>query len=280
LQSLTLRANTRAGRGPGAWRHVAGVAATLAAAAGTAVFAWLGMRWLGHELLAGNETFCLRPADIRVEIRGSTLTREHVLQYTELGSYSNLFAMDLDRVRRDFLREVPLARDISFSRQLPGTLLVEVTERLPLARIERSPGAYLAVDREGVVLTASAAGTAAPAITGHGIRPLTPGLSLATNRAMRAVTLLDLCETAEWSERIRVAAVDVGRADRLEVTLAGGERIALAWSGMAESGELSRRNLEIKLNKMAEILRAAAARGKRVESADLTLDRNIPVLYR
>jgi len=97
---------------------------------------------------------------------------------------------------------------------------------------------------------------------------------------MRAVTLLDLCETAEWSERIRVAAVDVGRADRLEVTLAGGERIALAWSGMAESGELSRRNLEIKLNKMAEILRAAAARGKRVESADLTLDRNIPVLYR
>ncbi len=249
----------------------------LVVALGSCALAWMGIQWLSHELMSDNALFRLH--EIKVDIIGTALTREKVVEYASLENCGNVFAFDIERTRRNFLREVPQARSISISRQLPGTLLLNVVERLPLARISSGSSAYLTVDREGMVL-ASVVSRQAPIITGHGVRPIMPGLSLATSHVMNAVAFLDLCETTSWIDKIRVASVDVSRKNKLQLTLAGGERVDFAWNGMGDNGKQSRENLEVKIAKLSEILKDTAARGRSFEYADLTLEQNIPVTYK
>ncbi len=281
FQSFTLRATARGNKKsePSIWRRLAVVSVIVLFAAGALTLAAMGVCWLAHELLAGNELFRLDSSKIKVEICGSELKPDLVMEYASLGSCSNIFAINLEKTRRDFLRNVPQAKDISFTRRLPGTLEVRVVERLPLAAIHRNRSVCLGVDSEGVVLKLSPTSTL-PVITGHSIRSLRPGISLATNRVMCALALLEKCATPEWSERVRVKSVDVARSDRLVVRLEGGECFDLSWRGMEDGGGESLVALELKLQKMRDLLRAAAAHGRSLEHADLTLDRNIPVHHR
>ena len=281
FQRFTLRSGGRSAknkRNP-ILRRIVGVFAAILVVAGALALAWIGLRWAGHQVFAGNDLFYLRPDQIKIKVNGRTFSREHVIEYAALGSVENLFSLNIEKARSDFLREVPQAKNITLSRKLPGTLCVDVVERMPLAKITCSSGSFLAIDRDGVVL-ALPSDLIAPAIIGHGIKPLMPGMSLATNRVISAVAFLDLCETAEWSDRIRVKTVDARKQDSLQITLTGGERFDFAWHGMFELGDNSQRNLKVKLQKMHKILRDAAARGKRVDHADLTVDRNVPVHYR
>jgi hypothetical protein len=65
----------------------------------------------------------------------------------------NLFDLDL-KVLREKLEEVPEIEKVEIRRILPDTLDIQITERIPVAFIERMNGAFL-VDREGVVIRKS-----------------------------------------------------------------------------------------------------------------------------
>ena len=192
------------------------------------------MRWLALNCWQATN-FHLDGNGIEIEVRGREITPPLVMEYAALGMYSNIFAIDLNKARSDFLRKVPQAKDISFSRKLPGTLSIKVTERLPVALITRNKAMCLGVDDEGIVLKASSSASL-PVITGYSIAHPVPGMSLATNKVMKALTLLEKCTHQEWVGKINISLIDVARADRLVVMLNGGECFDLAWKNMDEGG--------------------------------------------
>ena len=65
----------------------------------------------------------------------------------------NLFDLDL-KVLREKLEEVPEIEKVEIRRVLPDTLDIQITERVPVAFIERVNGKLL-IDREGVVIRRS-----------------------------------------------------------------------------------------------------------------------------
>jgi len=82
----------------------------------------------------------LRPAEIR------QLVRESGVHEGE----TNLFAIDLRRLRERIRRTSPLVREVQLIRRLPDTLEVRVAEREPVAQLLRTGGRLL--DEKGVIL--------------------------------------------------------------------------------------------------------------------------------
>mgnify|MGYP003586434478 CR=1 FL=1 len=234
-------------------------------AGGTAAL-WWGTRAVGRTLFSGNDRFVLRYLDISSDGR---LRPEHIREYAHLEEGMNLFAADLAKVRRD-LESVPVVGSVELERRLPDTLVVRVRERVPAARLDAAVLAYpMAVDREGVVLGPSSVTPHLPSITGLRGRGLRPGEHVAEAGVQGALRVLELCESPAMGRFLKVGRIDVGHPDYLDLQLASGERVLL--------GE---RDVETRLLRLCEIIKAAADRGRAIAAVDMTVDRNFPVQYR
>ena len=162
-------------------------------------------------------------------------------------------------------------------RRLPGELIIRIRERIALARLEMD-GYYMTVDREGYVLGASTRALHLPIITGHCMPGIRPGTRLAGTAVMNALEVFDVCETIRIRKLFKVVRIGVRNREVVELTLADGERVILAWQYMGTHDSLSRQKLEQKLVKLAEILKTTAEQGKRIAGIDMTLKNNFPVL--
>ena len=236
-----------------------------------AVVLWVGLQFLNRYLLQQNDLFRIR--EFKIKCVGEVITSKHVMDYAELAGASNLFALNIAE-KRDFLqKKVPRVKSVKISRRLPGELIIEVQERTSIARLEMS-GYYLTVDREGCVLGPSSGASQLPVISGHAMPGLRPGLRLGGTPVMNALEVFDVCETTQIRDLFKVLRIDVRNREALELSLGNGERVRLAWPQMGKGDALERDHLEQKLLKLAEILKTAAAQGKRVASLDMTLENN------
>ena len=84
-----------------------------------------------------------------------------------------------------------------------------------------------------------------------------------------ALDLLDLCDTTRLGSVIHIQTIDVRDPDRLVLNLAGGEAIPMG-----------RDQLKVRLEKLADTLKTAQELGRTIQTADLTVLRNVPVVYR
>jgi cell division septal protein FtsQ len=236
--------------------------AAIAALAGLFFLTWRIGAWLFWE----NPDYTIRKLAIRIE--GQAITANHVREYTGIGEGTNLFAVNLSRVRADFLRKTPHAKSIVLCRQLPGTLVINVAERTPVARLGRA-GA-LAVDREGYVFSLRSGTREFPAITGCGESLLRPGARV-DQPVLNAIEVIDACNRIKAGEQVKIASVEVMPKDSLDMYLAAGEKIKIGWSGMAAPVTPDgRREIEKMLNHLAHMLRASEERGRRIVNLDLT----------
>jgi len=173
------------------------------------------------------------------------------------------------------LKKVPRIKSAEFARRLPGELSITIHERLPVARLQMN--AYcLMVDREGYILGTSSGSKNLPVIFGHELSGLRPGVQLGEQKIMRALDVLTVCNTTPVGNYVKTKSIDVSKADVLELALADGEKVKLSWTGMDQEFPASRDSLENKLTRLAESLRSAAARGKKIASIDLTVENNFP----
>ena len=116
------------------WASFALVAATLT-----------GLAYAGYRSVLVGKAFALR--DVRLS--GAThLVREDIDRLASLRPGTNIFRIDTARVA-DAVRTSPWVKSASVRRVLPGTLLVEVTERVPVALW--SDGTLYFVSSEGEV---------------------------------------------------------------------------------------------------------------------------------
>ncbi len=227
---------------------------------------------LGAVLFWENPKYSIQKIEIHVE--GSTITPAHVREYMRIGEGTNLFSSNLYSLRSDFLRKAPIAKSVKLQRHLPDTLMIEVVERIPLARLGR--WGTLAVDREGFVFNLRAGGRDYPVITGYTDSNLKPGAKV-DQSVLNALEIIDICNRTKLGEQVKIASLEVGPKDHLEMYLAAGERIKVGWENMDQKIPDLRQKAEHKLVTLASALRASEERGRRLVNLDLTFtDQYIP----
>jgi len=246
---------------------------SLAGACSVGILAWQGARSIGQYLFFQNDIFRLR--NFKIVCDGEVVTPKHIVEYMELNNCSNIFAFNMAEGRAALLNKVPRIKSAEFTRRLPGELSITIHERIPVARLQMN-SYCLTVDREGFILGISSGSKNLPVLFGHELSGLRPGIRLEERKIMNALDVLAVCDTIPAGNYIKIKSIDVSKADVLELTLADGEKIKLSWIGMNQESSASKDSLENKLTRLAESLRSAAARGKKIASIDMTVENNFP----
>ncbi|MDU4959736.1 MAG: FtsQ-type POTRA domain-containing protein [Sporomusaceae bacterium] len=105
-----------------------------------------------------------------VQVQGQRyMSEEEVLRIAGIGDRINIFRLDTDSIKQRLLQDLRIA-DVAISRRLPGTVIISLRERQPVAFIATSYG-FAQLDEAGMVLAAakSIRQMNAPLITGHHI---------------------------------------------------------------------------------------------------------------
>jgi len=130
---------------------------------------------------------------VELDVRGLHITSlEDIRAAIALTDSSNLASLDLLGVRRDIMSN-PFIRDVELMRNPPKTLVVNVTERTPIAMLINVQSKDWLVDQDGYVLPASSAPSMydLPVITGVGkLRDLNPGVRITSSDVRRALQAL------------------------------------------------------------------------------------------
>lgn len=243
----------------------AGALAVVLVATGGAIWALaIGSSTLAALLFQKNSRFEIRHLDLHSSGR---LTAAHLQHYAGLSEGQNLFALSLATVRLK-LESVPLIGHAEVERKLPDTLIVNVQERVALARIAQPGQPIFPVDREGHLMSPPAA-THLPLITGVAERGLAPGGVLQQATARDALAMLDAQDNAHLAEAVPIGAVDVSDPTQLVLTLQNGAHALLG-----------REHVERRLNRLAEMIRYGDEHDEDLVTADLTGDRNEPATYK
>lgn len=258
-------------------RIAAAMLVVCAGAASAGILAWYGAKSIGQYLLYQNGIFALKSASI--DCSGDVVTPKLISEYLGLNSCSNIFAFNITEERELLLKKVPRIKEARFERRLPGELIITISERQPLARLDMN-SYYLTIDRDGRVLGPSSGLKGLPAVAGHGLSNVRPGVQIEQRKIARALALISACESSPSGNIVKLKTIDVSGDDSLDLTLADGEKVEFAWNDMEHDSPAARDSLACKLSQLAESLRSAAARGKTIVSIDMTVDNNFPAIER
>jgi len=176
-----------------------------------------------------NEEFVLRDIDLQTN---GFLTHGRVVEIGEIDVNGTIFAVDIDELEKRLLDQ-PGVTSAKVERKLPGTLKVEVTERVPVAWVAcrklglagRNPHSGMLVDADGVVFTCEgrlwdvARNLPVIEIEEGAREQFIVGREMAHDDAERALSLVckiqgELGEASDW----RVKRVRVKNFYTLEVT--------------------------------------------------------------
>ena len=214
--------------------------------------------WLA--LFEENDYFRIRRIEVTTD---GNLGAGHVQEYAKVREGMNLFAVHPQEVRESLL-SVPVIANAQVGRRLPDTLVIEVAERVAVARLGRpGSGSPLAVDAAGHVLGPSSVRPSLPAILGVRDNGLRPGDVVKDPMLQDALKVLVICNRSEMREAMSVETIDLENEEYLVLGLKSGERVLL-------SGP----KLEDKLTDLLAMLDAARDKGLGLAEYDLTVDRN------
>lgn len=232
------------------------------ALAGSLWAAFIGVHTIGRWIFSENDRFTVRRMDIKST---GKLTPRHICEYARIGEGMNLFAVNLEEARRS-LESVAVIKSASLTRILPDTLKVRVTERIPVARLGADDRiSHFAVDADGSVLGPTFRSPTQPAITGLREVGISPGAQLTNAVLADALSAIEIIESGGYAPVLRVASIDVGQDDHLEMKLANGVRVLLG-----------RNNLPKRIQDLVLVIREMENRGQSAAILDFTVDRNIP----
>ena len=265
-KSVTLQARTAARKKPRAAVRVAAPLGAVVAAAAVCLLLWFGLRALGHALYADNPAFVIRELDVQ---GGALISETLIREYTQIEEGRNLFDVDIDQVRHDFLARAPSVRSMEISRRLPDCLRIRIDERTPLARFGwRGP---LVIDRHGVVFAFSGRTDHLPVIANYRGDDARPGARL-SGMCLAALEVLEALEEMP-SLGLDIEAVEVDNRDYLMLRLRDRKAAKLAWKEMGAGSRASRRHLLRKLGRLVKAL--SSEEGRRLSLLDATLEGRI-----
>jgi hypothetical protein len=233
---------------------------------------WVGVT-AGRVLFTHNPRFALR--HLRIQASGPMITEAHVRDYLGIAEGTNLFWVDIAALREEFLRKTPSVKSMTINRRLPDTLEIQLSERVAVARVGRFKP--LGIDPDGYVYHLRSPSRELPMIDGAYDANLRPGMQ-AGGMFRCALQVIEACRKGPYNPALRVESIDIANGEYLDLRLANGERVRLAWEHMNENSDPSNRRLNAKLEQLSAVLRTTAGRGKRVAMADLTFNEDyVPV---
>lgn len=223
-----------------------------------------GLFWGGREawrvLFVENDFFRIRQIEVTTD---GTLGAANIQEYAKVKEGLNLFAVHPQEIRQALL-SVPIIANAQVGRRLPDALIIEVAERVAVARLGRpGTGTPLAVDAMGHVLGPSSVRASLPVVLGVRDKALRPGDVVQDAMLADALTVLEICNETKMREQLAVSTIDLGNEELLDVGLASGEQVLL-----------SRERLKEKLAQLPIIRKVARDRGLGLTVYDMTVDRN------
>ncbi len=223
-----------------------------------------GLLWGGHRLWLSlfeeNEFFQIRQIEVTTD---GELRVGNILEYARVQNGTNLFAVRPELVRESLL-SVPVIANAQVGRRLPDTLVIEVTERVAVARLGRpGSGSPLAVDATGHVLGPSSVRASLPVILGVRDKGLRPGDVVQDAMLKDALRVLEIANQSAMRQELVVSTIDLGNEEQLDVGLASGEQVLL-----------SRDQMESKLRQLPIMRSVARSKGLELTVYDMTVDRN------
>lgn len=256
-----LRAAAHAVESRRAARRRWGIAAVvLLGAAALGAGAWLGGRWVWERCFLHNDYFGIRHVEISTD---GTLDPALVREYAGVREGMNLFEVHPDAVRSNLLA-VPVVASVSAGRRFPDTVVIDIAERAPVARLgTRASGTPLAADATGHVLGPSSVRADLPIVSGLRDKALRPGDVIGDPLMATALRILEICARPDLRREMRVAQVDISSDTWITLALADGGQILLSHDG-----------LETKLERFPLMRDAARRRGLDLAIYNMTSDAN------
>ncbi len=209
------------GRGTGQKGHGLAVRVLVRVLVGCALVVFLLVAALGvwsavrGIFLVRNPHFTLKHIDVTVN--GQLRTAEVIRRLDELGAKverTNLFALDLPRLRQALCTTVVVISHAELRLKLPSTLAVDVTERVPVVQLRERGGRL--VDADGLVLPARPDGAAPPGlpvILGLRSNPaLTAGKKATDELLLSSLALLRLISIRPYGRLLDIEAIQLDYA--------------------------------------------------------------------
>lgn len=146
----------------------------------------------------------------QINVEGNVnVTAEKIIELAEISAEETLFKMDKDEISQR-ITAYPFIKEAELKRKLPGTLVINVTEREPLGFIVTANG-YVQFDQEGMVLavTGSMGKYNLPIITGVNIAEIpSPGSLLDEASFNNALSIIKTCDKQLLNN---IAEINIGQ---------------------------------------------------------------------
>ncbi|WP_151191888.1 cell division protein FtsQ/DivIB [Desulfotomaculum copahuensis] len=121
-------------------------------------------------ILLGSPLFDVR----EITVQGNHyMSADKIIKASGITAGTNIFKINLGQAAQG-LKALPLLKDVQLSRQLPGRVVIRVTERQPVALLPWGSG-FVQVDGDGVCLQNGSVSGNLPLITGINVRVPPPG---------------------------------------------------------------------------------------------------------
>ena len=248
-------------------RRVATIALLLLVVVGVFYAVYKGYEWVKGELFTNNPRFEIHHLVISCD---GNLGEDYIREISGLHEGMNLFEFSFGQIEEK-LTGVSRIESVYLERKLPHTLMVDVKERVPVARIAgaRSTKYPFLVDRYGYVLPHRRSAAALPLIKGID-QELPLGEQLKNKDVNTALEIIALCESTSYLRTyVRIESLDVKYSDFIDLRLEGGIRV-----------RMPRYSIKPKLQNLATVIKIAKGQGQDVKEVDLTLDSaKVPVTY-
>lgn len=264
------------------WRAV-----TLLVTISSLAFACLFLAWRGGELLLRraiyeNKAFVIR--GIKVETDG-VLSPEQICAWAGVRAQANLMALDLARVKRD-LELVPAIESAAVERILPGTLLIRVIEREPIARViftrVQGRGVYtnssLNLDANGYFMFAieparrqQPAGSPdehLPILAGIPAADMRPGKQVESPQVRAALTLIQAFQRSPMAGFADLKVIDVSQPG-----------VLVAATGQENEITFGLSDFDHQLRRWRLVHDYARQAGKHILALDLAVANNAPMIW-
>ncbi len=266
----TLLVNTRPHRRlkPEHFTHLAVVLVTIAI---VLLVGWLSVRATGQRLFSNNEIYAIKHLDIDSDDR---VALDYIRRAQGIQLGGNLFAFDIQDVRRGFLKAAPHYRAMEITRILPDTLNISLVPRQPIARIVQRGGYVYAVDAEARVFNDRDRELMLPVIRGYEAVALKPGDRVKSLAADAVNVLVALSET-DLHHEVSVRGIHVGsrvpgREDAVRLYLKN-ELIVDLWWRRTQVDDTDD-DLRARLTYLQAMIKRERSRGKDLKMINLTAD--------
>ncbi|MBS0656986.1 MAG: FtsQ-type POTRA domain-containing protein [Verrucomicrobia bacterium] len=251
---------------------------------GLLIGAIFGSLHIYDRYFVGNPAYELKVVDVRTD---GALPRESIIKAAGLQLGINLFRVNLAEISRR-LEQLPQVEKVALKKIFPGTVLIEIVERRPIAWAlplgsqetrEQAAGnpASLFVDAKGTLMhirQPAPEHVALPIIRGCPSTELRPGAQLRAEAPLAALAWLSVYKDSGSMARFAAQEIDISRGYALIVT----DRTGLAVTFGVEGYGVEPASYAEQLARLDTILQECERSGQRPASINLMVARNTPVI--